>query len=123
MSNVLDVISPLYIGQDKIVISVDPSSQPLLTSSLITLNFDYSATAPGGVVKPLKLQVQPSFGNGEGYFEVTFDLFTPDSYTFQAGGAGDYLAVIKEIGHNSWQGRLLFTVKGDPFTQVGSARS
>ena len=122
MSEMLDIISPTYVGADKIGISIDPVSQPLLVGRVVTLDFDYSACAPVGVVLPLKLIVQPAFGDGTGYFEKTFNRAPPTSYAFSVLGAGQYLAVIKELGHNSWQGRLLFTVAGEAFTQIQSAR-
>ena len=44
----IDIISPRTIGSDKIDITVDPISLPLLAGNPITLNFDYSTAAPGG---------------------------------------------------------------------------
>lgn len=122
MSEVLDAISPETIGEDKIAITVDPSSQPLLVNRVITLHFDYSATYPEGVVKPLKLHVQPAFGDGTGYFEVEFHRSVPRSYAFTLPGAGQWLVLLREIGHNSWQGRIVLDVGGDPFTQIQTTR-
>src|SRR5688500_4629797 len=103
-------------------ITVDPSSEPLTAGRVVTLNFNYARTRPAGVVKPLKLQVQPAFGDGSGYFEVVFDLFVPNSYAFQVDGAGQYLVVIKEVGHNLWQGRIVLDVAGDQFQDVRTGR-
>jgi hypothetical protein len=121
-SAILDVISPSNLGEDKIDVSLDLSSYPLLPTNVITLNFDYSRTQPNGVVKPLKFQLQPMFGAGAGYLEVLFDSFLPDSYSFQVQGAGSYLAVIREVGHNLWRGSLVFTVGGDQFQEVRKFR-
>jgi hypothetical protein len=118
----LDLISPTYIGQDKIGITIDPASLPVLSGGIITLAFDYSDALPEGVVLPLKLIVQPAFGDGTGYFEKTFRRSVPTSYAFTVLGAGRYLAVLKELGHNSWQGRLLIDVAGEKFSQIQSSR-
>lgn len=123
MSNeILDLISPETIGEDKIGVTIDPISLPLLVGRVITLRFDYSLTYPQGVKKPLKLQVQPAFGSGVGYFEVLYVRSLPRSYAFTVQSAGQYLALLRETGHNSWQGRLLFEVKGDPTTQTLTTR-
>lgn len=122
MTQTLDQISPDNIGDDKIGISIDAASLPLLVNRTITLHFDYAATYPEGVVKPLKLQVQPAFGDGTGYFEVEFHRTIPRSYAFTVRGAGQWLVLIREIGHNSWQGRAVLNVGGDPFTQTQIAR-
>lgn len=118
----IDIISPRDIGADKIVITVDPSSEPLLSSSAITLNFDYSAASPGGVVLPLQFVLQPTFGRGVGYFEKEFRLDRPSSFTFRVPGAGQYLALLRECWHNSWQGRLLLDIGGEQFSQIQSTR-
>lgn len=122
MSENLDLISPPTIGQDMIAITVDPVSLPLLVSRVITLNFDYAATFPAGVVLPLILQVQPAFGRGAGYFEKVFRRTRPNSFAFAVAGAGEYLVVLRECGHNYWQGRLLLEVEGEEFSQIQSTR-
>jgi len=121
MSSILDTIAPVYIGRDMITITPDPSSV-LIVGGVITLNFDYSATKPNGVVKPLKLHIQPAFGNGAEYREELFDIFVPDQFAFQVRSAGQYLVLLRELAHNQWQGRLLIDVAGDPFAFIRGAR-
>jgi hypothetical protein len=118
----IDSISPTFIGADMIDIAIDDASKPLTVGKVITLNFGYSRTLPGGLVKPLKLIVQPAFGSGAGYIEETFDTFIPDSFAFQVQGAGQYLVVLREVGHNQWQGRVLLDVAGDQFQEVRTGR-
>lgn len=122
MSELIDIISPDTIGEDKIGITVDPSSQPLLVGRTITLHFDYSAAQPMGVKRPLKLQVQPAFGSGVGYFELEFMRVIPRSYAFTLQSAGVWLVLLRETGHNFWQGRLLLDVGGDKFAQIQTSR-
>lgn len=122
MSKGLDRVSPTFIGEDRITITVDPVSLPLLAFSIITLNFDYSQTAPVGVVLPLIMQVQPGFGRGAGYFEKVFRRQRPSQFAFSVDSAGRYLVLLKERGHNFWQGRLIFEVEGETFSQIQSSR-
>lgn len=123
MSELLDLISPVDMGSDKIVLSVDNLNDgALLVSRPITLLFDYSLAAPNGVVLPLVLQVQPAFGSGVGYVEKVFRRFAPESYAFTVPSAGIYLAVLRECYHQRWQGRILFEVEGDEFSQIVSSR-
>ena len=122
MADQLDIISPTNIGADKIVITVDPVSEPMLAQRVITLNFDYGATAPGGVVLPIILQVQPTFGRGAGYFEHVFRRQRPSSYAFTLPSAGLWLVVLRECFHNQWQGRIQLEVGGEEFSQILSSR-
>ena len=123
MSENLDLVSPVFMGADMIGISVDnPADEPLLVGTPITVDFDYSATLPGGVVLPLILQIQPSVGRGVGYQEVIFRKRAPNSFAFQVPGAGRYLVVLRECFHNRWQGRILIDVEGEEFSQILSSR-
>lgn len=122
MADQLDTISPSNLGSDMITITIDPVSLPLLAQRVITLDFDYSKTAPGGVVLPLILQVQPAFGRGVGYFEHVFRDHRPNSYAFALPSAGQWLVVLRECWHNAWQGRLLLEVGGEEFSQIQSSR-
>lgn len=122
MTEVIDIISPLTIGEDKIVITIDPVSIPLLAGNVVTLNFDYSKTVPSGVVLPMVLQVQPGFGRGAGYFEHVFRKTRPGSFAFALPFAGQWLAVLRECGHNFWLGRITLNVGGEQFSQILSTR-
>ncbi len=118
----IDLISPRTIGEDKIGITVDPISLPLLVGVPVTLNFDYSRTVPSGVVLPLILVVQPGFGRGAGYFTKVFRKKRPGSFAFSLPGAGQWLAVLRECGHNYWQGRIVLDMAGEQFSQIQSSR-
>ncbi len=115
MNEILELISPLTIGEDRIVITVDPASQPLQPQKAITLQFDFTDTLPEGLVLPLDLEVQPAFGEGIGYQRVRFDRYLPQSYAITVALAGQYLILLKETGHNFWQGRILLDVQGDAY--------
>ncbi len=123
MSENLDLVSPVDMGSDKIGITVNnPTGEELLVGLPITLDFDYSATLPSGVMLPLILQVQPAFGRGVGYKEFIFSKRAPSSFAFQVPGAGEYLAVLRECFHMRWQGRIILDVQGEEFSQILSSR-
>ena len=122
MADTIDIISPRTIGEDKIVLTIDPVSLPLLESNIITLNFDYSETEPEGVVLPLQFIVAPAFGRGVGFSEKIFRRTRPSSFAFSVPGAGTYLALLRECGHNSWSGSIRIVVEGEQFSQIQSTR-
>jgi hypothetical protein len=124
MSEIIDTISPVYIGEDKFTLTVAEASKPLLSYKPISINIDYSETDTTGVVLPIVIVVQPAFGDGTGYIRKTFSRSAPSSFSFFASaGAGDYLIVVKEYGHNQWQGRLVITVGGDDIASLITERS
>lgn len=124
MAEIIDSISPDYIGEDKFVLTVAEESKPLLSYKLVTINIDYSETGTTGLMLPIIIVVQPAFGDGTGYVKRTFSRSAPSSYTFYASaGAGDYLVLVREYGHNQWQGRLVITVAGDDYSPFIAERS
>ncbi len=121
MTKMIDILSPLYIGEDRISLELDPTSQPAFVFRPITVNIDYGRTYPQGVGLPLEMIVQPAFGEGGkggGFRRKVFCRVAPRSYTFSAAGAGQYLLCLREMGHNRWQGRLVIDVQGDEFSKV-----
>lgn len=118
MSSVIDRLSPTYVGEDRIVLTVSQGSLPLLSYKFVTINIDYSETEPEGIVLPLISIIQPAFGDGTGYVRKVYRQAAPSSITFQASvGAGDYLVVLKEWGHNKWFGSIVVTVAGDDYSE------
>jgi len=112
----IDTVSPLEVGEDRIVITLDPTTLAIEGTPIAVL-FDYTdADEDGGVVLPLLVSVQPAFGNGEGFQQKTFRLTRPRQFTFLVDKAGQYLITIRESAHNKWQGRLLLDVDGNRFT-------
>ena len=119
MATRLDTLSPLYMGEDKITIAVNPISKPPTAERPVTLDFDLSrANAAGGLVLPVKLIIQPPSLEGVGYIEKVFSRLVPSSYTFVPREAGEHFILLRESGHNLWQGRLLIQVEGEQFSRV-----
>lgn len=121
MSETQDLVSPAFVGDDRIVLEVDQNSflaGNLAVERPITVQFDYSAADPEGVELPMILEIQPEFGDGDAYRRIVFTRFVPPSFTFKVLGAGKYLILLKERFHNLWQGRLSIEVTGDPFSDI-----
>jgi hypothetical protein len=124
MTEIIDTISPVYIGEDKFTLTIDEASKPLLSYKPLSINIDYSEADPEGVVLPIIIVVQPAFGDGTGYIKKTFSRSAPSTFSFFASaGAGDYLILVREYGHNQWQGRLVITVGGDDIASLITERS
>src|SRR3954469_2636970 len=112
----IDELSPATIGEDKISLTIDPSTDPPTALKAVQVNVDYSAADPFGVELPLNMIVQGP--TAESYIERTFRRFVPNTLSFVPLAAGEYLVVLREVAHNRWVGRLRFTVVGDRFQKV-----
>jgi hypothetical protein len=113
----IDTISPVGMGGDKIVLSLSTQTDPPYAFQTAIVDVDYSAADPDGIVPPLELIIQPTFGPGGstgGYIRTLYSDTRPLSVTWKPQGAGQYLIVLRELFHNQWQGRLLVDVDGDP---------
>lgn len=121
MSETQDRVSPGFVGEDKIAVTIDECSflaGNLVTHRNITARFDYSASAPEGVQLPIIVELQPGFGDGDSYKRVVFTRFVPETFSFRVTGSGKYFIIVKERFHNKWQGRLEIDVEGDPFSDI-----
>ena len=112
----IDDLSPATIGEDKITLSVDASTDPPTALKAVQIDVDYSAAAPFGIELPLDMIVQGP--TEDCYIERTFRRFVPNTLSFVPLAAGEYLVVLREVAHNRWVGRLRFTVVGDRFQKV-----
>lgn len=109
----IDDFSPAYIGEDKIVLSLDASTPTPKVFTSVQVAIDYSSAEPEGVVLPLELIIQ---GPTEASFvEKTYRKFRPDSISFKPIAAGEHLVLLREVAHNRWVGRLRIEVVGDQF--------
>lgn len=119
-------ISPTYVGEDRIIVTLNSSSLSPLARQPVTLDIDYDNADPEGIILPIEIIVQPAFGSGGeggGYIRKIFRRSAPTSFSFTPIGAGKYLIIVREIAHNFWQGRIVITVSGDDFFDVQTERS
>lgn len=113
----IDELSPATIGEDKIVLTLDPSTDPATALKAVQVNVDYSkADLDGGIALPLDMIIQGP--TEESYIARTFRRFVPRTLSFIPLAAGTHLVLLREQAHNRWVGRLRVTVIGDPFQKV-----
>lgn len=112
----IDELSPATIGEDKIVLTLDPSTPSPQVFKIVQIDIDYSSTLPAGVALPLDFIVQGP--NQDSYKDRVFRRFKPTTLSFVPIEAGDHLVLLREQAHNRWIGRLIVTVAGDPFQKV-----
>lgn len=114
MTEQIDNIAPSNIGEDRISVSVNTSSLPLLALNPAVIDIDYSAADDyGGVVLPIEIMVQPPSIDGIGFVRRVYRKWIPTSFSFVPLVAGQHLILVKECCHNLWQGRLVVSVGGD----------
>ena len=111
---IVEELSPAYVGEDRITLQLDASTQSPRANSSVVVLIDYSPAAPAGVVLPLELLIQaPSAGN---VVRKVFRRIAPITITFTPREGGLHGVLLRELGHNRWQGRLRVQVAGDPTT-------
>lgn len=111
MAGFLDELSPSYLGERRIDLTVDPSVTLLGANRSILVNVDYSRTLPEDVLLPLILIVQgPSAAS---YRRREIRRAKIDSFAFRPIEGGPHLVLLREAAHNRWYGRLRLTVEGE----------
>lgn len=119
-TDMLEFLSPPDIGEDKILLSVNPLVLPLLALNTVIIDIDYSQVPGVGVLLPIEVEVQPPLQDGTGYVRRKFTKQAPSSFSFIPLNAGQHLVRVKECCHNLWQGRLLIEVGGDESSTVAT---
>jgi hypothetical protein len=107
----VEEISPATMGEDKIALSLDPTTLAPRALSPVLINVDYSACDPDGIILPLELIIQaPSAANVQ---RRRFTRVAPTSISFIPKEAGLHGVLLREVGHNRWVGKLRIPVAGD----------
>lgn len=106
----IDEISPTYVGEDRIVLSLSDPQTPLLAFVPFQVDIDYAKTQPGGLVLPLELVFQAPSGVMQ---RRVFERSAPASLLLVPRTRGRHLVLLRELFHNHWQGRLEVDVQGD----------
>lgn len=107
----IDEISPPYVGEDKLVLSLADPAIALLAFVSFQVDIDYSGALPSGVKLPLELVFQgPNTGQLQ---RQLFTLSAPSSLLLVPRSRGQHFILLRELYHNRWQGRLLVDVQGD----------
>ncbi len=109
MANI-DEISPNYVGEDKITLSLhDPQSQ-LLANVPFQIDINYDGASGAGIMLPLELIVNDSGGKES---RKTFTRTKPSSLLLKLSTRGPHSILLKELYHNRWQGRIIVTLQGE----------
>lgn len=107
----IDELSPAYVGEDRIKLSVDPNTDPPTVGKVVAIYIDYDACDPEGASLPFDFIVQgPTYTS---YIERTYRRRRPVRLAFIPSEVGSHLILLREQRHNRWFGRLVIDVKGD----------
>lgn len=107
----IEEISPEFIGEDRIALSLDSSTLNPRAFHAVLINVDYGKCAPEGIVLPLELLIQaPSIGNIR---RTIIRRTAPQSLSFIPKEGGIHGVLLRELGHNRWLGKLRVLVAGD----------
>lgn len=110
MAGVIDEICPPYVGEDRIVVTIDPDANPRAFSPFV-VKIDYSACDPEGVVPPIEVFLRaPSDANCERRIHRSS---RPETAEFKPREGGLHLVLVRELHHNRWWGRLRVMVAGE----------
>jgi len=113
--SLIEEICPEYIGEERIALSVDPSSAPRAFQSVL-IAIDYSLCDPeGGAVLPLEMLVQgPSPSS---FRRLVFSRTKPAEIVITPREGGRHLVVLREMAHNRFHGKVAFDVAGEQLTR------
>ena len=111
----IDELSPAMIGEERISITLDPSTTPKVFG-IVQCAVNYAPAAPNGIALPLDFIIQGP--TAVSYRERVFRRSRPSTLSFVPVESGPHLVLLREQAHNRWIGRLIVEVAGDPFQQV-----
>lgn len=111
MSSLLDEISPRYMGEDRIRLTLAETNQLLQVFTPIRIAVDLSRCLPQGVVLPLEFTVSPP--SGATGSRTVYRRFAPSTLVFTPREGGSHLVRLAELDHNRWWGALVLDITGD----------
>jgi hypothetical protein len=114
MPNIIDEISPTYVGEKRIGLSLATDSLQPRAFNAINVLVDYSACEPEGLAFPLELTIiAPTSQN---FQRARFLRTTPETISFRPREGGLHVVRFGEVGHNRWFGYLEINVAGESAT-------
>lgn len=114
MPNAIDELSPTYVGEKRIKLQLAVDSLNPRAMSAISIDVDYSACEPEGLVPPLELLITAPTPSD--FKRVMFNRTAPSLLTFKPREGGRYVVRFGEVGHNRWFGYIEITVAGESAT-------
>lgn len=107
----MDELSPRYIREKRLDISLDQSLVKAKAFSALVLNVSYARTLPEGIMLPLIFEVQgPS---PQSYQRREYLRTAPSSIIWTPREGGPHLVTLREAAHNRWWGSLSLDVEGE----------
>jgi hypothetical protein len=111
MSGTADELAPMYVGSEALSLSLADPLATLRAFSPIEVAVDYSGAGDGGVALPLEMLVTgPS---STSFVRKVFWRTTPSLLTFTPQEGGNFLVLLREVGHNKLRGKLAIVVEGE----------
>ena len=106
-----DDISPSYIGENRITVTLGQPGVVPRAFQLLEILVDYSKCDPEGVMLPLELTLTGPRGN---IVDRRYWRKRPlTSTTIRAQEGGQHLVRVAEVAHDRWWGALLINVVGE----------
>jgi hypothetical protein len=111
MPNAIDEMCPVYVGERRIRLQLSEDSRSPRAFTAITIDADYSACEPEGIVHPLELLITtPTPTDSKRLF---YNRASPSTISFRPREGGRHVIRIAEIGHNRWFGYIEIDVAGE----------
>lgn len=107
----LDEVSPSYVGEDRIRLTLTEREQALRAFVPILISVDYSSALPEGIVLPLEIRVTGP--RDSVVLRTLHRRFAPSQFAFTPREGGSHLVTVSECFHNLWWGRLVLEITGD----------
>lgn len=111
MPNIIDELSPPYIGEKRIVLRLAVDSLNPRAFNAVNIEADYTACEPEGVVFPLELLITSPTPTDRR--RVFYNRAAPSTISFMPREGGLHVVRLGEIGHNRWFGYIEIDIAGD----------
>lgn len=116
MPNIIDELSPAYVGEKRITLSLAEDSLLPRAFTPINLDVNYDACDPEGIVPPLELTIVVP--TEQDFRRVIFNRSAPSTISFQPREGGRHVVRLGEVGHNRWFGYIEIDVAGESATSA-----
>jgi hypothetical protein len=111
MESFVDEISPAYVGEDRIVLTLEEPGLVARAFNLISVLVNVTGCDPEGLMLPLELTLTNPRGRivDRRYLRRR----VPSSVTVRPQEGGPHLVRVAEVAHNRYWGSLVLNVTGE----------
>lgn len=108
---ILDDLAPMLVGSESLALTYTDASAERRAFYPVDLDVDYAGAGDDGVRLPLELLVQgPS---STSFYRHIFSRFVPSQVSFAPKEGGQFLVLLREVGHNRLLGRIVVEIEGE----------